>query len=131
MPVIVSGVQYSGSWTLQQQMQAKQAETWPASAGLYSWGNNSGGQLGQNNRVNLSSPVQIGALTTWSNISSGLATKTDGTLWSWGFNSSGELGQNDTINRSSPTQVGALTTWSKIAANAFSLAIKKIGRAHV
>jgi hypothetical protein len=64
---------------------------------LFSWGINSFGRLGQNtttiwtnvgqnNRTNFSSPVQIPG-TTWSSISGGqhsLATKTDGTLWSWG-----------------------------------------------
>ena len=63
----------------------------------------------------LSSPVQIGALTTWSKVVgqgySCFAIKTDGTLWSWGLNTNGQLGQNDTVNRSSPVQVGALTTW--------------------
>jgi alpha-tubulin suppressor-like RCC1 family protein len=55
---------------------------------LWSWGQNLDGNLGQNNRIPCSSPVQIPG-TTWSSISvSGsrysLATKTDGTLWAWG-----------------------------------------------
>ena len=123
----VSGVQYSGSWTLQQQMQAKQAGTWqypPVPAGLYSWGANVDGRLGQNNTIYRSSPVQVGALTTWSNIACGnygaIATKTDGTLWSWGSNFQGELGQNDRQYRSSPTQVGAVTTWLSLAASKYS-----------
>ena len=80
------------------------------------------GQLGLNDRINRSSPVQVGALTTWSTVSAGkvfcLATKTDGTLWSWGRNDRGQLGQNiaSTINRSSPVQIGADTNWSKIGA---------------
>jgi alpha-tubulin suppressor-like RCC1 family protein len=88
---------------------------------LWSWGNNSNGQLGQNNTTYHSSPVQIGALTNWSRISAGagkfcLAIKTDGTLWSWGYNDFGTLGQNDTVNRSSPVQVGSLTNWYQVAA---------------
>jgi alpha-tubulin suppressor-like RCC1 family protein len=56
----------------------------------YGHGDNGGqGQLGQNNTISRSSPVQIPG-TTWSSISGGdlhsLATKTDGTLWSWGRN---------------------------------------------
>jgi alpha-tubulin suppressor-like RCC1 family protein len=57
------------------------------------------GQLGQNNRIPRSSPVQIPG-TTWSALSAGgsfsLATKTDNTLWSWGYNNNGQLGQNST-----------------------------------
>ncbi len=101
---------------------------------LWSWGYNYYGQLGQNiaYSINKSSPVQVGALTTWSNISAGvascLATKTDGTLWSWGRNQVGQLGQSDVIDRSSPVQVGALTTWSKVSTNHYScLATKTDG----
>lgn len=102
---------------------------------LWSWGNNTSGQLGQNSyTVSLSSPVQVGALTNWSKIVGGvnhcLAIKTDGTLWSWGGNSSGALGQNQGAgnNRSSPTQIGALTTWSSVAASRYaSFAIKTDG----
>jgi alpha-tubulin suppressor-like RCC1 family protein len=76
--------------------------------------------------------VQIGALTTWSQIACGgfhnLAIKTDGALWSWGSNNAGRLGLNDTVNRSSPVQIGSLTTWSKVAGGiANSLAIKTDG----
>jgi alpha-tubulin suppressor-like RCC1 family protein len=42
-------------------------------------------------RINRSSPVQVGSLTDWKEISAtggyhSLALKTNGTLWSWGFN---------------------------------------------
>jgi alpha-tubulin suppressor-like RCC1 family protein len=95
-------------------------------------GRNASGQLGLNDTVYHSSPVQIGALTTWSQIAGGttfsLAIKTDGTMWSWGIGGAGRLGHNDAINRSSPVQIGALTTWSQIAGgSAHSLAIKTDG----
>ena len=93
---------------------------------LFVGGNNSGGQLGQSDTISRSSPVQVGALTTWNNISTNddggvfnVAVKTDGTLWAWGNNTGlygGALGDGTTISRSSPVQVGALTTWSKIVA---------------
>jgi alpha-tubulin suppressor-like RCC1 family protein len=99
---------------------------------LWAWGNNSTyGALGLNDKTNRSSPVQVGALSTWANVSGGdyfsLTTKTDGTLWSWGRNTYGQLGLNDTANRSSPVQVGALTTWlrlPKMPISKVSLAIK-------
>ena len=36
---------------------------------LWSWGNNSIGQLGLNNTTYYSSPKQVGALTNWSKVS--------------------------------------------------------------
>lgn len=84
---------------------------------LWCWGKNDSGQLGQNDVIARSSPVQVGALTNWSYITTGsgftVGIKTDGTLWSWGLNDSGQLGQNNTTTCSSPIQVGAGATWSK------------------
>jgi hypothetical protein len=105
----------------------------PVAAKLFSWGQNANGQLGKNDQVNRSSPVQVGALTNWSDIKGGnvhtIAIKKDGTLWTWGGNGSGQLGQTPAgVSRSSPTQVGALTTWSKISSgNLHSLATKTDG----
>lgn len=81
---------------------------------LYSWGNNSNGQLGNNTTVNRSGPVQISA--SWVFISEGesnfsLGIKSNGTLWSWGVNTSGQLAIGNTQNRSSPTQIGSATNW--------------------
>ena len=87
---------------------------------MWLWGKNNYGQLGDNTAINRSSPVQIGALTTWSKIAAGsnssIAIKTDGTLWAFGYNQThGRVGDNTVIDRSSPVQIGALTTWSQIA----------------
>ena len=103
---------------------------------LYAWGFNSNGQLGQGNTTSYSSPVQVGALTTWANVStsmgatsrSTLAIQTDGTLWAWGSGDNGRLGLGNTTNYSSPVQVGALTNWSQSkACNSFGLAVKTDG----
>jgi len=87
---------------------------------MWSWGSNNFGQLGLGNTTNYSSPKQIGALTTWLNVSCGtyapMAIKTDGTLWGWGQNQNGQCGLGNTSYYSSPKQVGALTTWLKTAA---------------
>ena len=88
---------------------------------MWAWGANSSGQLGQNtSTINRSSPIQIGALTTWSKISAGsnqyMATKTDGTMWAWGTGTNGALGDNTVITRSSPVQVGISNYWSNVAA---------------
>jgi alpha-tubulin suppressor-like RCC1 family protein len=87
---------------------------------LWVWGDNvtvgvfpNGGELGLNDVINRSSPVQVGTLTNWREIADKLATKTDGTLWSWGPGANGALGLGDTISRSSPAQVGTNTNWVK------------------
>jgi alpha-tubulin suppressor-like RCC1 family protein len=88
---------------------------------LYAWGRNNTGQLGDGTTANRSSPVQIGALTNWAQVSVGAHTasfKTDGTLWGWGRNNYGQVGDNTTIDRSSPVQIGALTNWAQVAASA-------------
>ena len=86
---------------------------------MWSWGSNLNGQLGQNDATNRSSPVQVGSLTTWGNISTNgtgtaLVTRTDYTLWAWGINTNGELGLSlaGGSARSSPTQIGSLSTWN-------------------
>tara|TARA_B100001250_G_scaffold397316_1_gene404311 strand:- start:33 stop:1721 length:1689 start_codon:yes stop_codon:yes gene_type:complete len=83
---------------------------------LWTCGAGGPGMLANNNRISLSSPVQVPG-TTWRNISAGMrnmhACKTDGTLWAWGVNSTGELGQNDVANRSSPVQIPG-TTWKYV-----------------
>ena len=87
---------------------------------MWSWGYNIFGQLGLGNETNQSSPVQIGALTTWSSVSSkgyrAHAIKTDGTLWSWGFGNNGRLGLGNTTYYSSPKQVGSSTNWRSVSA---------------
>lgn len=121
--------QYSGIWTPTQQAQALAAGTWTGllTNELYSWGENSSGELGQGDTVNQSSPVQVGTLTTWATVSASVETsyaiKSDGTLWAFGFGGNGRLGNNtDGISQSSPVQVGALTTWSKVRAGWYDCA---------
>ena len=104
----------------------------PAEPGLmYLTGYNNYGELGQNDTVNRSSPIQIPG-TSWSTVrASGagtVATKTDGTLWVWGYNTGARsLGLNNTIYRSSPTQIPG-TQWETVqAGNYFYAATKTDG----
>lgn len=100
---------------------------------LWSWGvSNSYGQLGLGHDFNISSPTQVGSLTTWSQVSGGylhsMALKEDGTLWGWGANGYGQLGLGDTIDIFSPTQVGSLTIWSYVSSGLnFTMGIKEDG----
>ena len=116
----------SGVWDVDDVYKKVNAQRWrPNGIGLFSFGSNTSGRLGQNTTTNVSSPVQIPG-TTWSSISAGsihsLATKTDNTLWSWGYNGKGQLGQGDTTRFSSPVQIPG-TSWSSIdGGNAHSIA---------
>ena len=96
---------------------------------LWTWGDNSYGQLGLGNQYTSFSPVQVGSLTNWKQVAGGsrhtAAIKTDGTLWAWGFNGNGELGLGDTINRSSPVQVGTLTNWKQVVGGESMMSVFK------
>ena len=94
----------NNTWKLNQrydQSVAGNADYSSSMLSLYSWGYNTNGQLGQNNKTNYSSPVQVGSDTTWAKIGattegSSIAIKTDGTLWTWGKASYGATATQDT-----------------------------------
>lgn len=111
---------------------------------LWAWGFNAAGApaLGLNNTTSYSSPVQVGALTNWKQVSCGtflsVAIKTDGTLWGWGANFSGAIGNGSsggTSYYSSPVQVGTLTNWKQVTGGGgningnltYALAVKQDG----
>jgi alpha-tubulin suppressor-like RCC1 family protein len=89
--------------------------------GLWSWGRNERGVLGDGTTVNKSSPVSvIGGFIDWIQVSSRdgnvLALRNNGTLWSWGDNRAGRIGDNTTVDKCSPVSVvGAITDWCQVA----------------
>jgi len=95
----------------------------PAFAALFAWGYNVEGFLGQNDRTQYSSPIQIPG-TTWASViesdNTGAmgAIKTDGTLWMWGDGHQGELAQNNQVDYSSPVQVPG-TTWGIVRSGSY------------
>tara|TARA_B100000427_G_C15451916_1_gene569980 strand:- start:36 stop:1223 length:1188 start_codon:yes stop_codon:yes gene_type:complete len=113
-----SPVQIPGSWV-------RYARSFATSWGiktdgtLWGWGNQPGGQVGDNTIIARSSPVQIGSGTDWGAVGStgfyggSVAIKTDGTLWVWGHNDEGQLGLNQSTptRYSSPVQIPG-TNWS-------------------
>jgi alpha-tubulin suppressor-like RCC1 family protein len=89
---------------------------------LWTWGENSVGQLGTNDTTPRSSPVQtVAGGTLWKKVVCGYghtaSIKNDGTLWMWGDNIVyGGLGTNNTTPRSSPVQtVAGGTLWKDLS----------------
>jgi alpha-tubulin suppressor-like RCC1 family protein len=101
---------------------------------LWIWGGNTFGDVGDNTRINRSSPVQtIAEGTTWRQISLGacnaLGIKTDGTLWIWGEGASGRLGNANFTSQSSPVQtISGGTNWRQaVVSSTHTAAIKTDG----
>jgi alpha-tubulin suppressor-like RCC1 family protein len=126
---------YSGVWTLQEQYEARVADVWdrgPLSQPLFMWGDAGNGELGLGDVVDLSSPVQLGALKNWTHVSTGdfhtTAVNREGELYAWGNNNNGNLGNGDVTATSSPIQVGALSNWSTTSSEGRSnIALKTNG----
>jgi alpha-tubulin suppressor-like RCC1 family protein len=100
---------------------------------LWTWGQNTWGQLGTGNTTSRSSPgTTAGGGTNWSSVSTvnthTAGVKTDGTLWTWGSNSNGQAGDSTTGNyRTSPgTTAGGGTNWIMVSAGGIhTAAIRK------
>jgi alpha-tubulin suppressor-like RCC1 family protein len=115
---------------------------------LWTWGDNSSGQLGKGTELNpysaASTPIQTFAGgTNWADtattepedlytISAGnntsTAIKTDGTLWTWGNGDLGQLGTNRTTTAPTPvTTFTGGTDWKQVSAGYHTAAIKTDG----
>ena len=102
---------------------------------LWSWGLNIHGEVGNQEIITKSIPVQVGTDSTWMQANAGIfssaATKNDNTLWTWGSNEFGQLGNNAINNESSPVQIAG-NDWSYVNSNGSGcFAIKKDGTAWV
>lgn len=100
-----------------------------ASGFVYSWGNNTYGQLGDGTNTMRTSPVKVADLSDVSTVAAGanfaIALRTDGTVWSWGQNIFGQLGDETNASKMRPTQIKSLTGITAIAAgNEFAIALK-------
>jgi hypothetical protein len=89
---------------------------------LWTWGDGSGGRLGNATITSASTPITTFAGgSNWKQVNCGssyvAAIKTDGTLWAWGSGSGGKLGNGVTTgNISTPvTTFAGGTNWKQVA----------------
>jgi len=86
---------------------------------LWTWGQNSYGQLGDNTTTQRITPVTtFSGGTNWVSPVRGFTSsgciKGDGTLWTWGNNVHGQLGDNTTTQRNTPiTTFAGGTNWKQ------------------
>ncbi|WP_341283107.1 fibronectin type III domain-containing protein [Paenibacillus sp. FSL H8-0537] len=105
-----------------------------ADGGLWGWGNNNSGQLGDGTTNAKATAAQVPDVSGIVNVATGyahtLALKEDGTVWAWGENGYASLGTGDKISQKKPKQVTGLTDVIAVAANGngySSYALKKDG----
>jgi len=99
-----------------------------ANGTVQAFGNNNNGQLGVNDQVNRSTPVQV-----WNISSSAIAVAcgyyhtavllANGTVQAFGKNNVGQLGVNDTVTRSTPVQVLNISTAIAVACGYYHTAV--------
>lgn len=90
-----------------------------AGGGLWCWGHNGSGQLGDGTLDWRRLPRRIGERSDWATVSAGAwgtcGTTADGAAWCWGANDFGQVGDGTVTPRRSPVQVGPASRWMTVA----------------
>ena len=99
---------------------------------VWAWGANNCGQLGNGNKKNSPTPVQVVGLTNITDIiastNNSFAINTGGEVRAWGYNKNGQLGDGSNLDRDTPAQVGGINGVKQIAAGTIHvLALKEDG----
>jgi alpha-tubulin suppressor-like RCC1 family protein len=107
-----------------------------SSGNIWSWGDNTAGQLGNNDTTLSKTPVQVHPSSDFAAIAAGsahsLAIDSSGDVWAWGDNTYGELGIGSTISKRVPTRITSISGMASIAAGySHSLAVNEYGSVYV
>jgi alpha-tubulin suppressor-like RCC1 family protein len=99
---------------------------------LYSWGNNSNGQLGFGDTTQRPTPTLLTTLTSVAAVATGgyhtLALLSDGSVSAWGWNGYGGVGDGSGTQRTSPVAVSGLASVTAVAAGQYhSVAVTSTG----
>jgi uncharacterized repeat protein (TIGR01451 family) len=100
---------------------------------VWTWGDNSYGQLGDGTTTNRFAPGQVSGLNDVTTFACGqeghmLAVKSDGTVRTWGENRFGELGDGTTQTHLTPVLIEGLTNVKAVAGGQhFGLALRQDG----
>lgn len=99
---------------------------------LWSWGENSLGQLATGDNTRQYAPVKSLGAGEWIKVSAGgfhsVGLKQDGTIWVWGNNTFGQLAKESIIITTTPLQVGNGSDWVDVEAGRnFNIALKNDG----
>lgn len=111
---------WPNSWSKVSAGQAHACGT-DSGGGLWCWGANTSGQLGDGSTISRQTPLKIGT-ATWSQIAAGTnhtcaiqASPSSGSLWCWGSNNFGQLGDNSLTQRLAPVREAASATdWALV-----------------
>jgi alpha-tubulin suppressor-like RCC1 family protein len=80
-----------------------------SSGGIFCWGQNAFGDLGDGTLAARSHPVQVGSATDWIDVDArtnvGCGLRADHSMWCWGFGTSGQLGDGKLMIEHTPVQV--------------------------
>jgi alpha-tubulin suppressor-like RCC1 family protein len=77
--------------------------------GIYCWGGNALGDLGDGTNLPRTHPTQVGTLTDWIDVDArtnvGCGLRSDHSMWCWGSGTTGQLGDGRSMTEYTPTKV--------------------------
>jgi DnaJ domain/Regulator of chromosome condensation (RCC1) repeat len=88
-----------------------------ADGGLWCWGDDSHGQLGDGGTTARAVPGQVAPGSAWLAVALDThtcAVRDDHTLWCWGSDQQGQLGDGGRIDRRFPQRVGSEESWAAV-----------------